>query len=510
LVDDVLLGSVEACDGPAPAAAGGHSLARLTLAGVGWLLAQTVGARVIGFASQIVLARILVPTDFASFGLAGTITAIVGVLISFGVDDVLLQRQKAMAYWTTPAFLTSLLLGAASMLLVAAAAPFAAAMYRAPVLDSILPIMALSMPLGALSTVPGAILRAKLNFRFLATYATVELTITQVLTILLALKGWGVFSIVLPGPLMAALRAIIFWTVAKPRLRRVRPSQFRLMGFRGGAVFGTKILTALVGQGSYFTLGLLAPKPVVGVYFFAFRLAVQPVLMLAGSLSNVLFPALTQLRSDPERQRQAALNASRILAFVVMPYGFMQAALAGPLLGLVFGAKWQAAIPLVQILSVGLAFDAISWIAGALLSARGEFRRSFIYSCVFSPVFFVVVAIGAVMASAPGVAIAVSAFYIVLAPVYSYAVFSRMGASLREVASIYVSATVQATLAMGLAAWASTLLGGGKIIQGAVILVLGGALYLALIRTFAPSGYRELVSRLTAALPSKHIELAPG
>ncbi len=53
--------------------------------------------------------------------------------------------------------------------------------------------------------------------------------------------------------------------------------------------------------------------------------------MLAGKLNRVLFPALVQLAEDPPRQRDAAIVASRVLAFVVMPYGFMQAAVAPPL-----------------------------------------------------------------------------------------------------------------------------------------------------------------------------------
>jgi O-antigen/teichoic acid export membrane protein len=477
-----------------------QNLSRTAVAGLGWLLAQSVAVRFIGFGSQIVLAKILVPADFAGLALAGTVTALVGALVNFGVDDVLLQRQKTMNYWITPAFLTSLGLGVASMLLVLAAAPLAAMIYRAPILLWIMPIMAISMPIGALSTVPAVKIRAELNFRLLATYSTIELVVTQTLIVILALKGFGVFSFVLPGPAMAAARAITFWILAKPRLRRTRRKQLRIMGASGANVFGTRILGAAISQGDYFTLGLLAPKPVVGAYFFAFRLAIQPVQMLAGSLSGVMFPLLAQLRADPDRQREAAINASRVLAFAVMPYCFMQAAVARPLLSLVFGAKWQVSIPLVQILSIGLAFDAVSWIAGALLSARGEFRRSFIYSCIFSPVFFIVVGVGGIVASAIGVATAVSLFYMVISPVYSYVVFSRMGASFRDVGAIYLTSTVFAAVAMTLAAGLASLVPGGQLAQVAFIVAIGGGSYLGLIRAFTPATYRQLIGHLADIL----------
>src|SRR4051812_29710091 len=111
---------------------GRHSLTRTALSGVAWLLAQNLGARLIGFASQIALAKILIPADFALLALAGTVVTIVGAVVAFGVEDVLLQRQKTLRFWTTAAFFTSLGLSLIGMLLVGAASPFAAKMYRTP------------------------------------------------------------------------------------------------------------------------------------------------------------------------------------------------------------------------------------------------------------------------------------------------------------------------------------------------------------------------------------------
>lgn len=480
--------------GGEPVAPAKRGLARIALAGTGWLLAQNVGSRIIGLLSQIVLARILVPSEFASIGLASTITAVVGALTAFGVDDVLLQRQNRLDYWSKAAFLISIALGVLSLLLILAATPIAATLYHAPILLSILPIMALGMPISALAIVPGVKLRAALNFRFLATYATIEVALTQLLTILLALRGFGVFCMVLPIPVMALLRTVTFWAVARPTFGRMRSRQLWMLGASGAAVFGTKVITALVGQGDNFTLGIMAPKVAVGNYFFAFRLAVQPIQMLAGNFSNVLFPTFLQLRSETVRQQKAALDASRVLAFIVMPYCFMQAALAPSIMNVFFGSKWEGAIVLVQILSVGLAFDAVSWVAGALLSARGQFRRAFVYSCIFSPPFFLLVAVGAAVASAIGVALAVSAFYIILAPAYSYIVFRSTGASLRDIVSIYVPSTALAGLAMFVATLPSLSMT-NPFEQVATIVVLGTGLYVALVRVFVPSMYEEVRNR---------------
>ncbi len=66
-------------------------------------------------------------------------------------------------------------------------------------------------------------------------------------------------------------------------------------------MLGTRLIVEAVNQGGYVVLGLMATDTVVGVYFFAFRLAAQPLRMLAGNFGAVLFPAFTQLRSAPSR-----------------------------------------------------------------------------------------------------------------------------------------------------------------------------------------------------------------
>jgi O-antigen/teichoic acid export membrane protein len=483
-----------------PSPTGARRFGKTTLAGVGWLLAQTASSRVIALGSQIIMARILLPADFAIVGLAGTVTAIVWEIVNFGVDDVLLQRQKRMHYWATPAFLTSLSLGIFSMLITVAAAPVVAKIYKAPLLLIFLPIVALSMPISALSTVPYVKIRASLNFRLLATWSMIEMASTQVLTIALALNGLGVYSFCIPLPAIAAVRAVVYWLVAKPTLHRMRTNQLRMMSASSSAVFGTRILTAAVAQGDYFILGLLAAPSVVGAYYFAFRLAIQPVQMLAGSFSNVLFPALAQLGGYAEQQREVALKASRLLSAVVMPYCFLQAAVAQPIIGTIFGSKWQDSIPLVQILSIGLGFDAVSWVAGAVMSARGHFQRTFSYSCVFSPIFFLVVLLGATFASALGVATAVSLFYLVLAPVYSYLVFSRAGVGFGEIAQIYVAPTVCAALASAGAYLLSASMTSHGFAQILGTAVLGGTFYIALSRLIFPREFRTHLRHIRTVL----------
>ena len=481
-------------------ATGAPGLGRRVLRGLAWMLAQNAAARACSLLSQLALAALLRPADFGTVGLAYTVASVAAVLVNVGVDDVALQRQRALRLWVGPVFWMTLGLAVAAAAVVMAAAPFAAAAYGAPEVVGLLAVLAVSMPVGALATVPGLLLRARMRFGFVAAYGAVETAVQAALTVGLAWAGFGAYSFVLPGPVLALARAVVWWRMAgMPAGLRPQVRRWRFVAGSTAAVFVTRSLVALIGQGDYIVLGLLASREVVGIYYFGFRLAVQPLWMLAGNFSNVLLPALVRMNPDPARQLRAALDASVLLSFCVMPLAMLQAAVAPPLMAALFGAKWAATVPIVQVLSLGLAFDAVSWVAGALLSARADFRTLSIYAVAQTPLFFALVVAGALAGGAVGVAWCVAGFYLVTQPLFVIRAYTRLGATPREALSIYALPVALSAAAFAGAALVSSL-AARPLDRAVAVVVLGGGSYAALVRWLAPGEWRGMRDRLRSAL----------
>ena len=479
------------------------ALGRRALHGLVWMLAQNLAARACSVFSQLVLAALLRPEDFGVIGLTYTVTSIAAALTNVGLDDVVLQRERALRLWLGPAFWISLSLGLAAGLLVVAASPVAAAVYKAPDLIGLLAILALAMPIGALGNVPAMILRARMQFGTLAICGTFE-TVGQVLmTVAFAWYGFSAYSFVLPGPIVAALRAAVLWRLAATQ-PDLRPQWARWRYVVGNTTvnFATRVLVSIINQGDYIVLGLVGSQASVGVYYFGYRLAAQPLWTLAGNFSNVLYPALVQMKSDLARQSRAVLNAATLLSFCVMPVALLQSAVAEPLITRFFHERWAASIPIIQLLSVGLAFDAVSWVAGTLLNARGEFRAGLRYVVVQLPAFFVFVVVGAQLDGAIGVAWAVGAFYAISQPIYVFRVFRRIGLTARQVAAMYLQPTAYAAAAAGagLAAASLPLLADAPLVRALVIGVVGLLAYAALVRWQAPEVWAALRDRVRAGL----------
>lgn len=477
-----------------------QSLGQRAFQGLLWSLGQNGAARLLALGSQLLLAHFLNSADFGLIGLAYSVQTTLVSLIAFGVDDVILQRARTMRLWLGAGFIISLGLSLAAALLILVASPFAASLYDAPQLIGLLALMALSMPITAVANVPAILLRAQLRFKFMAGYATAELVAQTVLTVLLAWRGYGAYSFVIPVPLLAAVKTIVFWRVAGQRLtfRASHLKRWRILTGKGIVNWMSRLCTTAMGQGDYALLGAFTSKFVVGQYYFAYRLAAQPVWILAGNVGQVLLPALSRYRSEPLRQGAAALQAAKLLSFVVMPVAFLQAAVAGPFLTWLFGTKWVGSIHIMEVLSIGVALDAVSWIAGSLLAARGEFNAQLRYLLIQLPIFFMFIGCGIFLGQALGVAIAVAAFYAITQPVYSYLCFRRGGVTVRQVAWIYLGPTLGAALAaaLGLAAASLPAMAGVYWLQILVIGVVTSAVYLAYTVLVARDVIDQVLERL--------------
>ena len=398
------------------------------MASIGWVLGQTFVARLLQAAAQVVLGWLLAPEDFGIVALAITTTHVVVTFFNLGYDDALLQRFRGARLWVPSLFWVSLAVGASGCAALLLIAPIAAMLLKQPQLVGVLAIMAIANPIGALGTVPSTLLRASMRFRTLSLVALGEVTASCCLMVALAYADFGPYSFVIPIPVVAAGRVAALWLLAErtPILGRSVRRWKRLFP-AASATLGSRLLMMARDEGDYLVLGLLSSAHQVGLYFFAFRIAVQPMRVVAQNVSTVLFPALVEQVDDPRRQRDMALQASELLAVMLMPLCFIQAAVAGPFLELVFGSKWSESIILVQLLTIGLGFDAASWTAATLLPARGEFATELRYRLLVTPVFILAVLLGAMGGDATGTALGVAAYYVLVQPLYFFAVLRRCG-----------------------------------------------------------------------------------
>jgi PST family polysaccharide transporter len=471
--------------------------------GLLWMFGQSTASKLITTASQIVLGWLLFERDFGRIGLALTVYSFPALLQQAGLRDVLTQRQERFAKLANPAFWMGLCSGILAALIMVAAAPIAQRAYQKEIVGLVM-LLALSSPFEGLATVPYAKLQIEMRFRAIALITLWNIAATAALSIFFAWRHYGPYSVILPRPILAAVQAVVLFWWTRPRLRLAPQLEYwRELLAPLGLLFAVNVCNTLVSQADYMALGYFRREQVVGLYFFAFGLSLQGLRLVASSVSSVVFPALSRFQDNPQHQVQVSLKMIRVMACIATPLMLLQALLARPAMNIVFRHKWDAAVPIVQILTIGFSLDALNWIAGSLLQAQGRFGRYLAINIALALTFLTVVTIAASRYEALGVAIGVAIYYLAMSPVFLSLTLRPLGVGIAQIAAIYVRPLLIALTtfaAAGLAARGIPDIPGADWLRALAILIVGGAVYIPLLIYVTPDAWLELRTRAVQIL----------
>lgn len=482
---------------------GGGGLGRRMVSGMAWSVVQMVGNKALNMASMVVLAWLLAKEDFGLIALSITITNVVTVLSNPGIDTLLLQRSRRLRCWATPIFWMAILISlAGSLLLVGVGAPLAVYLYQDDRFWRLLPIMAVSSFIGTFGMVPNVILTAQMRFRQQTIISTASTLVTCGLSIFLAWRGWGVYSFVWPPLAATSLGVILQWAWTRPPIR-MRPEfrRWRYLLGDSGTLFTQKVLATSVAQSDRVVLGQFCSKEIVGVYFFGYSYALQAIVFLNGVFSRIFVPALNTMALEPKRQLDSAIRAARLIGFVGMPLCLLQAVTAAPLMRLIYGQKWDMAVTVVQWVSFGIVFDCVAWMATWMMQVRGDFGKQLRYYIVTSLFWVGFVLLGVWWTNDHrGPAMAITAYHLLVGPVWTWRVWKKYGATGRDFLSLYFPSLPLAMTAMlstwAMFQWIDISHRPQQLMQTLLLLSVGGLLYVLLARWFAQAMLAECLGRI--------------
>jgi O-antigen/teichoic acid export membrane protein len=457
---------------------------------------MSIVSRLVLVGSNWALGSLLSENAFGINGMVGIASTLIWAFVSFGLDDVLVQRGRPSGLWESTTFSTALLISSAAAIGLMALAPVFAWAFDEPSVIGPLALVALSLPIASLSTVPGAKIHARMEFGFIVQWSFVELVLGQVMTIVLAFLGFGAYSFVLPVVAVMIARAIAYnlhspmaW---KPIQRRSRRGKLLR---KGAMAVGGKVASGIATQADYIVLAVMASTSALGFYYFAFRIAALPVRTIATSLASVLFPALSSYRGDPDRQSAAAIRAASLICWIVAPLCYFQMAVARPLLASVFGDKWLPSVPVIEFLSVGLCIEAVMAVARAYLGASGKFHVGFAYAVANGIGYFMACIIGAYFGSITGLALAVSLYYVLTQPIAFILLVDRTNQKFKHAIDIFALPALVSAVSFGGAWYISRLsfMPQGSVWQMAQVAVIGGILFLVLAALTAKNTFAEIL-----------------
>ncbi len=321
----------------------------------------------------MVLARLLGPADFGLFALAFLVMTLFDYVRDLGVAAALVQRDEEWARilptGLTLTCLSGLLIGAAAAL----AAPVAAAAFGEPELTPLVRVLAIGLVISALGVLPLAALRRRLDYRSRLIPEVAGTVAKAGTAIVLAVGGLGVWSLVWAQLAASVVTTCGYWWVVRPPVRFGfdRAVALGLVRF-GLPVTVVSFLSFAVANADYAAIGRRLGDVELGYYTLAYRLPELLVLNICVVVGDVLFSALSRMQHDRPAVAAKYLETLRGVIALTAPVGLGVAALAGEIVGLLYGDAFAPAADELAALAAFAVMYSINFHAGDAYKAIGR------------------------------------------------------------------------------------------------------------------------------------------
>lgn len=341
--------SEEASDGPALAAAAGNP----RTAAIWSALGQYIGFA-LQFVTSVIISRFfLTPSEVGLFSIALAAAMMVTILQDFGMTRYVAGHASLTRVELRRCAGLSLMLSFAVAAIILALAWPTAQFYGEPRLTAILAMIAGSLLLSPWSALPGALLTRDLDFRGLFLVNVGGGVANSGSALAFAANGFSAESLAMAMIVQAVVRALIAQWL-RPCPIPLRPN---LAGSRDALRFGggstvLAISGALGVRTPDLIVGRILGMYVVGIYSRSYGLAAQLHMLVVGSIGSVFYPAFARLRDEgrplgPQYERVVAGYGA-----IVWPAMALLAALATPVVLLLYGPVWQDAGPLLVWMAI--------------------------------------------------------------------------------------------------------------------------------------------------------------
>ena len=299
---------------------------------------------------QIVIARILTPSDYGLVAMMSVFISIASVFINNGFNSAIIQKKDADSKDFGTALLINFIIGLFLYLLLFLCAPLIAQFYNEPQLRVCLRVLALILPIGSISSIQSAIAVRRMRFRNLFICNVMGSVTSGVIGISAAVLGAGYWALI-----AQQISSVIIIALALTYHATWKPSfSFNAKSARNQFNFGWKMLCASLINAIYNELNSL----IIGKKYSAADLSFYtkgrtfPSTITSGvdsALQSVLLSSFSKNQDKEEELHRLIRISSVSNTYLVVPVLCFLAVAGDTIVSLLLTDKWLPMVPYMQI-----------------------------------------------------------------------------------------------------------------------------------------------------------------
>ena len=348
-------------------------MSKRVASGVAWNIAEKIGSTLLQAIVSIIVANRIMPDDMGIIAVLTVFVTLSQVVIDSGFSQTLIRKANATAEDFKAVFRFNLIASVALYAILTATTPWVASYYGWELIRKVAPVLYLLLPLNALCVIQNTIMVKEFRFAQLSTIIFFSSLISGILAIVMALTGFGIWSLVGQRVSMMATKAILLWWKSQWRWRSdIRTGSLREMTPYSLRLIATDMITAIYNNIAQLFIGKIYSADMLGYYNQAQKLKDMPVNATMQSIQSVTFPALAKISDNPTKFDEGYRRVLMLTAFIILPVMTGLIATADDIYMLLLKPQWHPAIPYFRVMCLIGIFYPISAIAYNVLKVRSN------------------------------------------------------------------------------------------------------------------------------------------
>lgn len=344
-----------------------------TIKGISWVGALRAATRGVSFLRSVILARLLIPSQFGAFGVATLVLSLLEVLAETGVNVILVQQKDTIDDHINSAWVISIFRGLIIGTIIYILAEPIGNFFHSGESILLLQLIAIVPVLRGFINPSVVKFQKELLFHKEFYYRFSIFTIdagTAILVTFLTKSPVGIVTGLIAG---VVFEIVLSFMVIKPTPRFVFEKFYlKKIISHGKWVTASGIFNYLFYNFDNIVVGRILGTGPLGLYQMAYSFSFLPISEVTDVFSKVTFPVYAKIREDKKRLKTAFLKTTGAITLLTLPIGMVLFFFPKETINIVLGPKWVGAAGALQVLAIFGVVRAISGSASALFLALGK------------------------------------------------------------------------------------------------------------------------------------------
>lgn len=361
-----------------------------------------------------IMARLLLKEDY---GLMAISTGVIGVGLIFvrgGMGTALIQKKKINDKYINAALQTNLFIGLILCLVFFLLSGVIGSFYDDGRLSLIVKVLSFNIILLSVNNITLSILHKNFNFKYSSLVSISATVLSNVLGLIMALNGHGVWSLVYATISGSALRTMGFLYFAPIKLSyKLYFKEAKELFVFGSGMMLLALSNFFSDKGLNLIFGKIFDSGTLGVYERAAHIKTLPSLFIGNVLDKVMFPVMSKLQDEEEQLMSIFKFGLGLSNSLMIPLSIFLIVFTPEIVSLLMGDKWMETIVPLQIMFVVLPFSNSGRMADSIIRAKGLVYKNVVRKYAFTAIILTLSLVLGYFYGIIGAAIGVSVSYFI-------------------------------------------------------------------------------------------------